>query len=102
MLPVVALCCSAHGCCAVDCEVSCYAMCYTAIETLTVFTIKDLKQCFVIASIDSGIDSYFSDSHIVWPVFLVFVQKMCMTDLTNGVINIYCLTISLKIVSRCC
>ena len=31
----VVLCCSAHGCCAVECGVACCAAQYTAIETLT-------------------------------------------------------------------
>ena len=51
-----------------------------------VFTIKYFKWCFVNASIDSGIDSHFSDRHIVKPVLLVFIQQMCMKDLTNGAI----------------
>ena len=63
--------------------------------------IKHFKWCFVNASIEGVIDCYFSDSHIVRPVLSVFVQQICMNDLTNGAIHVLYLTISLRIVSKC-
>ena len=42
-----------------------------------VFTIKDFKWCFGNTRIDSIIDSYFSKSHIVRPVLLVFIEQLC-------------------------
>ena len=58
-------------------------------STIIFFTIKDLKWCFINASIDSKIDSHFCYSYIVRPVFLVLIQKVSTKDVTNSVIHDY-------------
>ena len=67
-----------------------------------VFTIKDFKRSFLNAYIYGKIDSNLGDSYIVNPVLLVFIKQMCSKYFTNGVIHVFYLTISLRILSRYC
>ena len=61
---------------------------------------KGLQKVLLNACNDGRIDSHFGDSYIGRLVLLVFIKQMFMKHLTNSTIILFCLTITLRMVSR--